>query len=453
MKRIYSYLGSLMLLALTFIACSPEEFASPNQAGIPIAADYENAVQIAVDQETNTAHFTFQSSDGVMPVWIINGEKYTSAFSVSQYYRKAGDYKVEVKIANANGVSDGSIYKTFHVDKTKMNGFAGFVYESEFNLWTKATIGIPVFYYAPGWAQIADPAYSLKNGAYTVTLPVATTDRWQAQMPLPTDITTSSANHYDFSVILTSTTAHPGVTVKLVNSKDDNNYYFEEKIKLEANEPVCFWKSNMPGLDANLKLVLDFGGNAENTEIAIENFVLKNHADDDGTEVPEVDEVPEPNWSAVDSDDNLWKGVTFTSSFYYAPGWAEIAAPEFTVAGTAYTLKLEQATSEQWQTQVKLVTDNLSLSAADEYAFRITLNASNDIRKATVKLAQQGTENDEPSLFITNADLTAGEDVVVKVKKVAGVDIPIAKLILDFGGNPANTTVVIKDIVLQKYKN
>ncbi|MCS2309041.1 hypothetical protein NXX42_24770 [Bacteroides thetaiotaomicron] len=35
--------------------------------------------------------------------------------------------------------------------------------------------------------------------------------------------------------------------------------------------------------------------------------------------------------------------------------------------------------------------------------------------------------------------LTAGEDVTAKVINAKGVDITQAKLVFDFGGNPANT--------------
>lgn len=456
MKNIFSYIGGAMLtMAMTFglAACSPEEFDAPNQGGIPTAADYENAVNIEVDQETNYVYFSFHvPSGGVMPVWIIDGKSYSSSFSMSKYYRKAGDYSVEVKIANANGVSDGTIHKTFHVDKTKMNGFAGFVYDSDFNLWKKATMAAPTFYYAPGWSQIADPAYSLVEGGYVMTLPSATTEQWQAQMFIGTDISTSASKNYDFSAILTSTTDHPHVTVKLVDSGDDGVFYFTGNIALTANEPVCFWKNDMPGLDiASLKLVLDFGGNADNTEITVESIVLKDHANDDGTVVPEEEVIPEPTWSAVDSEDNLWNGVAFTTTYYYAPGWAQIADPELTVDGTEYSISFPEATGEQWQNQVVLTTEGLTASAAEEYDFRLVLNATKDIAGVTVKLGQ--VDNDEVYVVLEREDLIAEEDVMVKAIKKKGADITQAKLVLDFGGNPAATSVVIKDIIFQKHKD
>ena len=454
MKKLYSYIGGILLtaaIALGITSCSPEDFAAPNEDGIPTATAYEDAVQIDVNQNTNYVTFSF-SGKGAMPIWIIDGKSYSSSFSLTKYYRKAGDYSIDVKIANANGMSDGVITKSFHIDKTIMTGFGGFVYNSDFNLWTKATVGAPVFWYAPGWSQIADPAYTLSDGTYTVTLPEATTDTWQAQMLMDTNISTQSTKHYDFSVILTSTIDHPHVMVKLVDNSDDNVYYCAETIALTANEPVCFWKSDMPGVDiANLKLVLDFGGNAAGSVITVENLVFKDHADDDGTVVPEEEETPEPTWSGVDSADNLWNGTAFNSTFYYAPGWSQIADSGITVDGTTYSLAFPSATTDQWQNQVIFTTESLAISATEKYDFRVTLQASNDIKNATIKLTQN--DDDDTFLFLLNKDLAAGEEVVVKSVNTAGVDITQAKLVFDFGGNPANTDLVIKDILLQKHKD
>jgi hypothetical protein len=450
MKKIYGYIGSILLVA-AMAACSPDGFTSPDEAGIPVASDYADAIKIEVNHETNYVTFSF-SGKGVMPVWIIDGKSYSTSFNMTKYYRKAGDYSVEVKIANANGMSDGSVSKTFRIEKTIMNGFSGFVYDSEFNLWTKATVDAPAFFYAPGWGQIADPAYTLNDGAYTVTLPEATTDTWQAQMPLKTDIATQAALHYDFSVILTSTTDHPGVMVKLVKDGEDGTFYFEQKIKLTANEPVCFWKSDMEGIDmANLKLVLDFGGNAAGSVITIENIVFKDHADDDGTVIPEEEQVPDPTWSAVDSADNLWHGRAFTNAFYYGPGWGQIADPVLTIVGTEYTLVFPEATAEQWQNQVFFHTADLALEAAKNYDFRVTFVASNEVKGVTIKLAQES--DDDVYLFELRKDLPAGEEFIVKSINATGVDISQAKLVFDFGGNPANTTVVIKDVILQEHKD
>lgn len=458
MKKIFNYIiGAIIAFVICsgITACSPVEFDSPREDSIPNVSDYESSIFIEVDQSTNYATFHFESKQGVMPVWIIDGKTYSSAFTLSKYYRKAGEYSIDVKIANANGISDGVISKTFTINKTIMTGFAGFVYESDFNLWPKAEITTPSFWYAPGWNQIADPSYTYSDGTYTVSLPEATTDTWQAQMLIGTNMSTVSTSTYDFSVILTSTKDHPNVMVKLVDATDDNIFYFAQTTKLVANEPICFWKSNMPGLDiANLKLVFDFGGNEAASIITMESIVLKDHANDDGTEIPVIDQIPEPIWVDVNSDENLWKGAVFTNSFFYAPGWSKIPDPELAIGQNNYILKLPEATFEQWQCQVMFITTNVSTEAASEYDFKLIMTSNNDVSNVTVKLCQAEVEGDTPVLFYSNSlNLVAGTDVEFKIKKNEGADISAAKLVFDFGGNPAGTEIVIKDIILQKHKD
>lgn len=110
---------------------------------------------------------------------------------------------------NANGFSDGSVVKTFVVEKTKMTGFGGFVEDSNYNLFKGLELPNnpgnndnpahnPAFWYAPGWNMIDAPRCVLSKGAYTITLPEATTDQWQAQMAINTGLSISASKHYDF---------------------------------------------------------------------------------------------------------------------------------------------------------------------------------------------------------------------------------------------------------------
>lgn len=367
-------------------------------------------------------------------------------------YRKAGDYTVALQIRNRNGMSDGQITRTFHIDKTRISGFGGFKEDSEFNMWRKANISDPSFYYAPGWTQTNDPT-CVKNGYdYSITLPSATSERWQAQMFLETDMATSADKTYDFSVILTSSTDHPAVMVKLVDASDDNVFYFAEEVELKAGEPKCFWKSDMAGLDiSKLKLVFDFGGNAANTSINIESLVLKDHANDDGTVLPEVD--TDDTVYDYDAETNLWKPVddngAFTTEFYYAPGWSQIADPAFTASNGTYTVVLPEATFEQWQAQVKLHTD-IPAEAGVKYDFCCTLHASAATKGVTVKLTDSAS--DDNYLFMKKVDLDADADYTLKVpaSMMATGAADKLTLVVDYGGNPAGLTASISKIVLQK---
>lgn len=460
MKNIYEYLSGAILvttLSLGVVSCTPEKIDSPVQTGLPLIADYESNIIISVDQETNIVTFKFDGK-GAMPIWIIDGKQYSTNPVITKYYRKKGEYSIDVKVLNRNGMSDGMITKTFQIEKTIMSGFGGFVYDSDFNMWKNATISEPTFWYAPGWTQIGDPSYSKEEGGFIVNLPEETTDQWQGQMLIETDMSSVSTSNYDFSVVLTSTTDHPGVTVKLVDSTDDNIFYFADRVALKANEPTCYWKSDLEGKDIEkLKMVFDFGGNKAGTEVAVENIVFKDHANDDGTVLPEIDDTPEPAWVDINSELNLWNGATFDSPFFfYAPGWAETTPPSMTQEGNAYTLGCPVATTDQWQNQFHIITQNLGLDKLKEYDFKVTINASNDIANATVKFVQDGGgDNDNIFLFVENKALVAGEDVVIKaIKRKLEMEgeITKAKLVFDFGGNPENTEIIIKDILIQEHR-
>ncbi|MCL1938138.1 MAG: hypothetical protein FWF52_07070 [Candidatus Azobacteroides sp.] len=156
------------------------------------------------------------------------------------------------------------------------------------------------------------------------------------------------------------------------------------------------------------------------------------------------------NWVDVKSSDNLWYGVNFTNTFYYAPGWVQLPDPTLTINDTQYSVSFPTATTDQWQNQIAFVTDGLSTTSAENYDFRVIMNASNDIRQVTVKLTQ--ADDDNTFIFTERIDLTAGQDVVLALTDMAGKNMSQAKLVFDFGGNPDNTDVVIKDIILQTHR-
>ena len=109
---------------------------------------------------------------------------------------------------------------------------SGFDASSDFNLW-KGITPTATFHFQPGWADVRtsemESAYIQADNDYTVTVPDACSDRWQAQFHLHTDLAISAANHYDFSCIFVADADIDGVTVKLTISKDGNNYFGEDQ--------------------------------------------------------------------------------------------------------------------------------------------------------------------------------------------------------------------------------
>lgn len=353
-------------------------------------------------------------------------------------------------------INDNGAIAWHYILTSASDGFSGYNASSDCNMWKNAKI-TNHFWYAPGWAQIADPGFTSNGNSYTISLPSATDSQWQAQCFFDTDMATNSATNYDFSATFMSNKQHDNVTVKLFKKGDDNTAYFADIIKLKPYEEYVFYKSDMKGIDMdNVSLVLDFGKNQEGTDVTISNVDLQEHKCD-GIEAPAEPTTPVDNVTyTYDSPTNLWKTnvddkgtAGFTTFFYYAPGWTPIANPELTVNNGKYTVQLPTATSGQWQAQVHLIT-TIPGDADTPYDFSCTLLSTTDVKGATVKLTD--TTSDDNYLFTNRVDLVAGAETVVKIpaKKMPIGAAGALKLVFDFGGAPANTEVSAYNIILQK---
>ena len=338
--------------------------------------------------------------------------------------------------------------------------FAGFDANSDYNMWKGITPSME-FWYAPGWTQIDDPGFVDAGNDYTIELPQATTDQWQAQVKFHTDLTTSATSNYDFSAIFNSDKDLNGATVKLVLDGDDGVFYFTDRIDLKAGEDYIFWKSNMPGIDmSKVMLVLDFGGCQENTVVNVSNIVLKDHANDDGTVLPEVDPVipdePVMDWD-YDCSANLWKNVdngTLFDAFGYwfaDNSWSALPTqPEATHQDDLYEITLPEGMGgSQWQGQFHIDT-KLTASAEKTYNFCLVMEADQDCPGVTFKLTDEGDTN----YFIEERnDLKADEAFILKREGVTlkeNKDANAIRLFFDFGGSPAGTHVKISKIYFEE---
>lgn len=127
MKTIWKYM-TLAAAAAFMAACQPT-YPEIIPGDVPQASNLD--VTITVDQETNYATFVM-NTEGVVPVWIfgdqlIDGKaskRYSyTANGLSLRFRDAGEHTVEVKAYNKNGISQGSIVKTFKMDNTYRDPF------------------------------------------------------------------------------------------------------------------------------------------------------------------------------------------------------------------------------------------------------------------------------------------------------------------------------------------
>ena len=346
--------------------------------------------------------------------------------------------------------------------------FEGFDPNSDFNMW-KGITPVMSFYYNPdpGWGNDQTATFeSLFKGGdndYTVTVPEACYDRWQAQVHFHTDLNISAASHYDFSAIFSSDVDIDGVTVKLTNEADNDAIIDVDNLNLKAGEDVVFWKSDIPGLDlSQVKLVLDFGRAAGPTVVNVRNIVLKDHANDDGTKLPE--ETPEEggdtpaatmDWN-YEAGTNLWKAVDDGSMFdkfgywFADDSWGELPnQPVATHDGDVYEITLPEGMGgSQWQGQFHIDT-KLTASADKSYNFYLVMETDADCPGVTFKLTDSGDSN----FFIEERVDVPADGFVFKREGVTlkdGLDASAIRLFFDFGGSPAGTHVKISKIYFEE---
>ena len=315
------------------------------------------------------------------------------------------------------------------------------------NLWRSATIEEMFYYYAPGWNPIADPVVTADNWTYSFSLPEATSDQWQAQVAFRTTMSSSADKKYDFCCTVLTTQDVGGVTIKLVQTGDDNVFYCADRHKIKANTPYEYKLPNVDGIDMEkISLFFDFGGNPANTDVEIYDICFQEHQE------PQGGEGGSGATFDYNSDRNLWKAAdaAHTYSQYYAPGWSPIANPAITNNGSEYSFSCPTATSDQWQNQFFIIPDNaIALSAEKTYDFQCKVELSQDVNQVTFKLTD--TSSDDNFLFTERRNIKAFEEFTFELKGVAGIDAAAVKMVFDFGGNPANTDVTIKDIILQEH--
>lgn len=342
--------------------------------------------------------------------------------------------------------------------------FNGFNYNADSNLWKPADEdgGVAVsYYYAPGWAQIADPEMEKSGNKYTWTLPNGTSDRWQAQIFIvpTTPISLTSEKQYDFSCILS---ASNDVTAKVKVHRFDENgsdadngvILVDADVPLKGGEDKVFYVSGADGIDANnIRIVVDWGGNPDNTDVSIARIVLKDHAIDDGTVLPSdtPDEPDDPNMPGI--GENLWAKATVTSSLWFSPAdWSGgLEVPFEMTAGNGFKLTVPEGVGgSEWMGQVKLSSD-IPASAAKEYDVWFTVTTSED-GVITAK-GSSVVDDDKHGMYYDNAiAVEAGKALkVVKAKVVPDTDFDAVMLIWDFGRLPAGTEVEVSGIVLQEH--
>ncbi len=376
-------------------------------------------------------------------------------------------------------------------EDTVERAFAGFTYDQPDNIWKQAEITAGGIYYADaGWAPypdvVQDEIFSVTNQEVNINLVKGTASQWQAQFPLITNIgpgspLMTSGKNYDFSCVISASKDLNGMTLKLVETGengvpgslgiayDANAVFYNNETNLKAYEDYVFYLVDQPGVDIQdnlLQLVLDFGGCEEGTEVTIKNIVLIEHALN-----KELDQVPaeggngegggdEPTPGVIwDESANLLANMNIDLSYYYAPNWSPIDNPELTQDGGSFTWFLPEATFDRWQAQHTFNNIGVAATIDKSYDIRLKVVSNNDIPGLTVKFTQQ--DNDNVFLTEDRHDISAYEETWIEIvdvrpynneSKECDTDITNLKIVIDAGGNPAETEFTISDIHMQEHQ-
>ncbi len=194
------------------------------------------------------------------------------------------DFEISNVVVKKHSDDDGTVLPT----KPEGPVHPDFVdYASELNLYSSIAEVTPMFWYAPGWAQIADPVLEREgNRVFKFSLPEATTDQWQAQFNFKSGIKTSAEKLYDVRVVVLTSKDHPGVTFKLTtevmkedgSGTEDKGEIALQRVSTYGGEELEIWAAAAPGIDSeDLKIVFDFGGNEAGTEVVIKDIIIQEH--------------------------------------------------------------------------------------------------------------------------------------------------------------------------------
>ena len=464
MKNLFKYTMGVLVAGTMMTACSPEKFDGADPNGIPTISGVD--FSISVDQETNQMIANYTPQAGTYPVWIINGNTYSTLQEVGYQNPEAGTYTIDLKLGNRNGFSQGTVSKSFTFNETKIDYSADFrrLCDKEWRIANKevAHMGCgPAGTAGTEWWS-AQPNDKKDFGVYDDRITFTATTRkggsynynagadGMTYVNYGTSFNTEGASA-DLDVALGNQTST--WSFEIYDWEDaEGNVTKQTYIQLGANTLFPYISSDAQYQDPKFRI----------ETLTATKLVLVYDAPDRGiawryilTSAPDERLVEEQGFDA-NSDFNMWKGVDPTMSFYYNPdpGWGneQTAAFEalFQKGNNDYTVTIPNECYSEWQAQVHFHT-NLTTSAATNYDFSCIFNSDRDIEGVVVKLTNE--DDSEAIIDEHNINLKAGQDYVFWVSDVAGKDLNPVKLVMDFGHATGETKVNVSSIVLKDHAN
>ena len=461
MKTSNKILGfaSMAGVMLAMGSCSTEPNFQPSMAGLPQASDYQ--IGISVDElnnvELNILDNNGEKAKGVYPIWYINeSAKPSTALTYKTLITIAGDYPVELKVGNANGVSEGSVTGTIHIDKTifdftpYMTGLTnGSTKEWAVDGTADGNMGCgPASNPTEWWS--GDPGAKEAEGVYANILTFGYTDS-----------NTEGSYVYDPG---TSGTFYVNKGVHSLPGYDVSNPENDADFRVAAHVVNSTFTLSPEG--ANLYLVLPadtpFPYIPSEDGFANPRYRITNFSRNSITLVQDVEGI---SWQYIiaakaeadvtttgfkyDFEHNLWKDATVRveHTFFAAPEWKEIAGPEVKLTenkGISFHTPAEMG-DEMWMGQVHVDTD-IEVHADRTYDFSCNVN----VPKAGAVVAKVQKIGDDKTFFSEARVDVEPNGSIVWFSDMKGFDGTL-KIAFDFGGL-GDCDIVVDNIVFKEHQ-
>lgn len=458
-KLIANGLAAGVLLAMS--ACSEEHVNEPSMAGLPQASDYQ--IGIAVDDlnnvELNILDKNGNHAMGVYPIWYVNGsERPSTALTYRDLITIAGEYPVEMKVGNSNGVSDGTVTATIHIDKTIFD-FAPYMKtltDGKSKQWavdgTKdGNMGCgPDGSNPTGWWN-GGPGCKEAEGVYANVLTFA--DNGEEKSGVYIFDPGTAGTFY----VNTGVHALPGYEV---NNPDDGADF---RVAASTVETTFTLSPEGASLYLTLPANTPFPYVPSEAGFASPKYRIAAFSKNEITLVQELDGIA---WQYIiapkaqadvtvtgfkyDFEHNLWKDaeVTVASTWFADGSWTELPSqPEVTVtANKGIALHVPDATGvDQWQGQVHVET-NIEVHAGTTYDFSCRVN----VPKAGLVTVKPQKTGDDDTFFTANRVEVEPGGSIVWFSDVEGFDGTL-KIAFDFAGY-GGCDIEVDNIVFKEHQ-
>ena len=342
-------------------------------------------------------------------------------------------------------------------------------YLADTNLWKAVDAANTVtWYYNPNWAgEQAAPETSFKESTWTVKLgDEDTAAEWTTQMKIhpSADLLLDVNKKYTFTAkVFSSTGTH--VFFKMYQDGVDWPESFESpaganRIAIAAGETKEIKVEDFIPLGTPQILLIDFAQHGANNTIHVKDITLT--VTGEVAKPVDWDYTPSEEYKAAN---NLWKPIFDANAekyYYYhctSSEWngqdiLDTTVPFLTKKESTYELNYENETGSSWQNQFFIFPDagkEIALKADKTYKLKVTLGTNVSVAPGFFKISKADPTNAKGEgevIWEAGTVSIEGATPLVLEKEISGVECNNIIFVMDFGGNPANTKIYIKDITL-----